>query len=196
MMTLGSLAEAIGSLVFPVAVTALGAGLVLGASAVAIVAVTGVGLVLLGPALVRPESAFEATMARVAQLPLLAGLPSSNLELALSRLQAVPVRAGDVIIREGDAADRFYVVGSGEFVVSQATPAGGSRELRRLGPDTVFGELGLLRGAPRSATVAASTDGVLLALDGPDFLSLVGSATSIRGRLLDLYTAPPLDPSR
>jgi CRP-like cAMP-binding protein len=62
-----------------------------------------------------------------------------------------------------------------------------------LGPDTVFGELGLLRGAPRSATVRAETDGLLLALDGPDFLELVSSASTLRGRLLDLYepAAPP-----
>ena len=58
---------------------------------------------------------------------------------------------------------------------------------RRLGPDAVFGELGLLTGAPRSATVEARTDGVLLALDGPAFLDLVGGPASVRGRLLELY---------
>jgi hypothetical protein len=187
MMTLDSVAEAVGSLLFPVLVIGLGAGLVLGVSAVAILGVTLVGVALIGPALVRPESAFEGTLARVARLPLLSGVPGSNLELALGRLQAVAVGAGEVVIREGDVADRFYIIESGTFAVSQAMPAGADREIRRLGPDAVFGELGLLTGVPRSATVTAATDGVLLALDGPDFLDLVGSATSIRGRLLDLY---------
>ena len=59
--------------------------------------------------------------------------------------------------------------------------------LRTLGPDAVFGELGLLTGAPRSATVTATTDSVLLALDGPDFLDLVGRGGPLRGRLLGLY---------
>ena len=187
MMTLDSLAEAFGSLVFPILVISLGAGFVLGVSAVAILGVTLAGVALIGPALVRPESAFEATLGRVARLPLLSGVPSSNLELALGRLQAVAVGAGEVVIREGDVADRFYIIESGTFAVSQATPSGADREIRRLGPDAVFGELGLLSGVPRSATVTAVDDGVLLALDGPDFLDLVGSVTSIRGRLLDLY---------
>ena len=187
MMTLTSLAEAAGSLVFPVLVTALGAALVLGASAVALFGVTLVGVTLIGPALVRPSSAFEATLARVARLPLFAGVSASNLELALGRLEAVVVRPDEVIIRQGDVADRFYIIESGEFTVSQLTPSGADREIRRLGPDAVFGELGLLTGAPRSATVTATSDGVLLALSGRDFLALVGSATSIRGRLIDLY---------
>ena len=68
------------------------------------------------------------------------------------------------------------------------------RELRRLGPDDVFGELGLLTEAPRSATVEALSDGVVLALDGADFLALVGGRTTVRGRLLGLYegaSGPP-----
>jgi CRP-like cAMP-binding protein len=50
--------------------------------------------------------------------------------------------------------------------------------------------LGLLRGSPRTATVTAETDGVLLALDAADFLELVGAGGPLRSRLLGLYTAP------
>jgi MFS family permease len=194
MMTLDSTAEAIGALLFPVLVTSFGLSLVMGISAALLVGVTLLGAALIGPALVRPESAFEGTLARVARLPLFSGVPSTNLELALGRLQPVAVRAGDVVIRQGDPADRFYIIETGTFSVSQATPSGDISQIRRLGPDAVFGELGLLSGAPRSAMVTAVTDGVLLALDGPDFLALVGGATSIRGRLLDLYepAAPAL----
>jgi len=48
----------------------------------------------------------------------------------------------------------------------------------------VLGELGLLRGSPRTATVAAEADGMVLALDGKDFLRLVGAGGPLRGRLL------------
>jgi CRP-like cAMP-binding protein len=113
-------------------------------------------------------------------------VPPTALEVAAARLKPQPVQAGDVVIREGEPAERFYIIEAGEFAVDQASPSGPAR-LRTLGPHQVFGELGLLRGAPRSATVTALTDGRLLALDGPDFLALVGAASGLSGRLMDLY---------
>jgi CRP-like cAMP-binding protein len=64
-----------------------------------------------------------------------------------------------------------------------------------MGSDEVFGELGLLSGSPRSATVTAASPGTLLELDGPDFLELVGASGSLRGRLLGLYATSTPTPS-
>jgi CRP-like cAMP-binding protein len=101
------------------------------------------------------------------------------------------VHAGDVVIREGDAPDAFYVIAEGSFAVTQAASEGGeARRLRTLGPDDVFGEIGLLTGKPRSATVTAETDGTVVALDGSEFLELVGSGPGVGNRLLGLYAAP------
>jgi ENTS family enterobactin (siderophore) exporter len=188
-MTVGTLAEAIGSFALPVAVVALGAMPVLGAGAVLVAVAGAAAFVLIGPAANREPSAFEATLARVAQLPLFAGVPAARLEGALRQLRARPVAAGEVVVRQGDPADTFYIIEAGEFVVSQVDDDGAERELRRLGPDAVFGELGLLHGSPRTATVAAVADGMLFALDGEDFLTLVGagSGVGLRGRLLGLY---------
>ena len=63
-----------------------------------------------------------------------------------------------------------------------------------MGADQVFGELGLLSSAPRSATVTAATDGLLLALDADAFLDLVGRRTAVRGRLLNQYDQVPAAP--
>ena len=189
-MTTSTLAEAVGSLLLPVLVVAFGITGVLAGAAVAMLGVVALGLVLIGGAATREPTAFDATLARVARLPLFTGVRPASLEAALARLTAVPVSAGDVVIRAGDAADRFYIVQGGTFVVTQAAPDGTTRTLRQLGPDTVFGELGLLSGAPRSATVTAETGGTLLALDGPDFLALVGGGGPLRARLLGLYQAP------
>jgi CRP-like cAMP-binding protein len=110
------------------------------------------------------------------------------MQAAMRRVTEVPVKAGDAVVRQGEPADRFYVIVDGQFDVVQAGRAGGpERHLRTLGPDQVFGELGLLRQAPRSASVVAKEDGKVLAMEAKDFLALVGAEGSLRGRLMGLY---------
>jgi CRP-like cAMP-binding protein len=160
---------------------------VLAAGGLAILAAIAVGLLLIGPAVrVAPDRA-TLLMRRVGELPLLAGVPLSALEGAARRATPLEVPSGTVVVREGEPARRFYVIESGRFTVDQIDPASGTpSRLRTLGPDAAFGELGLLNGAPRSATVTAETDGRLLALDGPDFLELVRAAgPGLTARLLD-----------
>jgi MFS family permease len=188
-VTAATLAGAAGALVMPFLVVNVGAAPTLGVSGLVVVVSTVAGLVLIGRAATREPSRFEATIAEVAKLPLFSGVPSSRLETALGRVQETPVTAGQVVIRQGDPADRFYMIESGSFVVTQeATPGSTPVVLRHLGANDVFGELGLLHELPRSATVAAETDGVLLELAGKDFLELVGAGGPLRGRLLGLYS--------
>ena len=194
MGTVDSAAEAVGSFMIPALVAGFGTAAVLGLSGVAMVVATVVGLVLIGPSITRQLNAHEATLGRVLSLPLFAGVSSAAVERVLEQLVEVPMKAGDVVISQGDTADRFYVIESGTVVVTQVDPTGITRELRRMGADEVFGELGLLSGAPRSATVTAVTDGLLLALDADAFLDLVGRRTAVRGRLLQQYDQIPAAP--
>jgi MFS family permease len=188
-MTGATLAGAGGALVMPVLVVNVGAAPTLGVAGLVVLAATTAGLALIGGSATREPSRFEATLIEVAKLPLFAGVPSSRLETALARLHEAPVSAGQVVIRQGDPADRFYMIQSGSFVVTQqAMPDSATVVLRHLSTNDVFGELGLLRELPRSATVTAETDGVLLELSGKDFLELVGAGGPLRGRLLGLYT--------
>jgi CRP-like cAMP-binding protein len=102
------------------------------------------------------------------------------------------VTPGEVVIRQGDPADRFFHILDGSFEVTQAKdPGGAPRFLRTLGPDDVFGEIGLLGGVPRTATVTASGDGALLALDGQRFLELVAAGPGLSSRLLDVHRGAP-----
>jgi CRP-like cAMP-binding protein len=56
-----------------------------------------------------------------------------------------------------------------------------------MGPDEVFGEIGLLSRVPRTATVTAVDGGQLLAIDGADFLDLVAAGPGVSSRLLELH---------
>ncbi len=107
-------------------------------------------------------------------MPLFAPLSPPVLEGLASRLIPVHAPAGQTIVTQGDHGDRFYVIVSGEVEVaidgrSQATQGAGDH----------FGEIALLRDVRRTATVKATVDTELLALERDDFLAAVtGHAAS------------------
>lgn len=186
--TISTLAYATGSLVLPIAAGAVGTEPVLIASGVLVVSGGVVSILLIGSGADRGLSAEAvSTAARVATLPIFAGVPESRLAAAFARAAEQEVAAGTVLIRQGDPADRFFVILDGTFDVDQAAEDATVRRLRTMGPDEVFGELGLLTGAPRSATVVAATAGRLLAMDAADFLELVESGAEVGPRLLALH---------
>lgn len=192
LQTVGTLTYAAGSFAVPVLMTKIGAQVILTVGGIAIMAASLGTFVLVGASFRREAAtdAMAATLGRVTRLPLFAGVSPGALELALQRLQGVPVTAGTVVIREGDPADRFYIIESGRFTVDQLDPGTQlSRRLRVMGPDEVFGELGLMHNAPRSATVTAESDGRLLVLDGPEFLELLNAGPEVSGRMLERYRA-------
>ena len=109
-------------------------------------------------------------------LPFFRGLEPTELDRVARRLETVRVRAGDAVVREGEPGDRYYVIRQGQAEVTI-----GGRALGRLGPGAGFGEIALLFGRPRSATVTASTDLVLASLRRPDFAWLVQASGETMG---------------
>jgi peroxiredoxin (alkyl hydroperoxide reductase subunit C) len=83
--------------------------------------------------------------------------------------EKVSFAAGDTIVSEGDAADRFYVIATGEVAITRQSPEGDEIELATLGPGQFFGEVGLLAETRRTATVRAVGDVELLALSWQEF---------------------------
>ena len=187
LMTANTLSGATGAFVMPIVLTVFGAAVAMTGAGIAVVIGSVVGLGMIGSAASRAVSPFEATLARMAKLPLFAGVSASRLEAALGRVRPIEVVAGQTIVRQGEPSDLFYIIETGSFTVSQINDAGGETVLRQLGPDEVFGEIGLLNQSARTATVTADTAGRLLEMDGPDFLDLVGAGSDLRGRLLGLY---------
>jgi peroxiredoxin (alkyl hydroperoxide reductase subunit C) len=83
--------------------------------------------------------------------------------------EKVSFAAGDTIVSEGDAADRFYVIATGEVAITRQSPEGDEIELATLGPGQFFGEVGLLAETRRTATVRAVGDVELLAWSWQEF---------------------------
>ena len=194
--TASTLAFAAGSFALPVLANAHGIGTVLAATGAAVAVAGLTGAVLAAPAARRaPESIAATRFASLARLTLFSGVPVPTLEAVATRLVPVTARAGDVVIRQGDAADRFYVIETGTFEVTRREPGEPADappvRLRSMTSGEVFGEIGLLRSTARTATVTATTDGTLLALDGASFLELVNAGPGLAPRLLDLRRGAP-----
>src|SRR5829696_5399402 len=85
------------------------------------------------------------------------------------RAEKVVFAAGDTIVAEGDAADRFYVIARGEVAISKRSPEGDEVKLAKLGRGQFFGEVGILAETRRTATVCAVGDVDLIALSWREF---------------------------
>jgi MFS family permease len=160
----------IGAILAPAIVALLGARgalVAVGAALPLIVALRWTALTRLEAGSPVPEREFKAFRA----LPAFAPLPLATVENVSRRVSEVRVGAGQVVIREGDAGDLFYVVAEGALDVS----CGGETGLDPLGCGDYFGEIALLRDIPRTATVTARTDSVLYALDRDSFLCTVSA---------------------
>ena len=157
---------ALGSLVMPFAIDAWGLQTAL--------LVLAAPVVLAGLLLIAPLRRLDAELHQPAHLALFqaidifAPLPPAAVETLARGASVFRVPAGAVIVREGDPSDRFYIVESGRVAVTHDGVA-----LRQEGPGDYFGEIGLLRDVPRTATVTAVEDTVLQSVERDEFLSVV-----------------------
>jgi thioredoxin reductase (NADPH) len=92
------------------------------------------------------------------------------------KAELVVFAPGDIVLKEGGPADRFYMVIKGEAEATQRGPDGSQVVINRFGPGDYFGEIGLLHDAPRKATVRAKTSLELMALDRKTFATLMKSS--------------------
>jgi len=95
----------------------------------------------------------------------------------IAEVQEVP--AGEVLARIGEPGDRFFVIVDGTARV-EVSP----QYQTRIGPDGFFGEMSLLDGEPRSATVIADTPMRLLVISRREFVTLLREVPSLTERML------------
>ncbi|MEE8482615.1 MAG: cyclic nucleotide-binding domain-containing protein [Acidiferrobacterales bacterium] len=100
-------------------------------------------------------------------------LPSEKIASLLMKLEALPVKSGDVVIRQNDPGDYYYVIKEGSFNVSRKDGQGRVEILNELKAGNVFGEESLVSGTKRNASIVAMTDGKLMRLSRADFDDLL-----------------------
>jgi CRP-like cAMP-binding protein len=120
------------------------------------------------------SGADTAWMVELMSNKLFAQLPPTNIQALISRMQRLERKAGEVIIRQGDDGDYYYVIRRGHCLVSRKSAIDANTvQLAALAEGQGFGEEALISGAPRNATVSMLTDGVLMCLDKRDFIELL-----------------------
>lgn len=100
-------------------------------------------------------------------------LPPANANEMFARMEAVPVKAHDIIVRQGDRGDYYYLIREGKCAVSQQGSSGKIAIVNQLAESDQFGEEALISDEPRNATIVMLTDGVLMRLARSDFLELL-----------------------
>ena len=113
-------------------------------------------------------------MTRVLQSEAFIKIPPSMIQSLLMKMESLPVKAGDTVIRQGDNGDYFYTLHEGRCVVTrQDSPGGEPQLLAELGEGDSFGEDALVSNTRRNATVSMLTDGLLMRLAKKDFVELL-----------------------
>jgi CRP/FNR family transcriptional regulator, cyclic AMP receptor protein len=116
----------------------------------------------------------------LAAVPLFSGCSKRELQTIARAVKRVEHRAGTVIAREGEPGIGLFVIDEGEAEVTI-----GGRKKATLGPRDFFGEIALLDGGPRTATVTATTDIKLLGLTEWVFRGLMQEHPSIAIKTLE-----------
>jgi CRP-like cAMP-binding protein len=101
-------------------------------------------------------------------------VPPANIQAIFMRMEQVSYNPGDVVIKQDDEGDYFYIIKNGRALVTRSTPANPKGiKLAELGPGDSFGEEALISESKRNATVTMLTKGTLVRLSKKDFISLL-----------------------
>lgn len=120
------------------------------------------------------DSATAQAAGKMNQSQAFRSLPPANIEELFRRMETLPVRKGEAIIRQGEPGDYYYILDSGAArVTRRMAPAGPEVELAMLGEGSSFGEEALISDNPRNATIIMIEDGQVRRLAKRDFIELL-----------------------
>lgn len=127
----------------------------------------------------------------LANTPLFGDLDSASLHTLISRVRVVILEAGQILFRQGDAANSLYVIVEGAVV--PIAEGERRRKLAVLERGEFFGEIGLMAKQPRNATIEAIVDTKLLAIDRRVLWELIAKQPSVAKSILRFLRARLID---
>jgi CRP-like cAMP-binding protein len=130
-----------------------------------------------------PALSRDARIRHLERVPLFSGFEEDDLRGVAELSRIVEAPAGTVVTRIGEPGDSFFVIIDGTVAVQ--TPAGAGNPLQ---PGDFFGEMSLLDGEPRSATIVATTDVRLLVVDRLHFWQLLDKTPDLIRRMLTILS--------
>ncbi|TML08427.1 MAG: MFS transporter [Actinobacteria bacterium] len=201
-----AIAQLSGTIIAPLVVTAASLPAALALAGGVLIA----GSFVVGPSLLRLDTAERGRRAGLApRVDALAALglfdraARVTLERLATALAEVNIAAGTVVVAEGDDADAMYIIRRGHFSVFSHAAAFSDTRVNEMDAGDWFGEIGLVTGLRRTATVIADSDGVVWRIPGDTFADAMAASVvltdpltrGIRGRLLRTHPhyAQPID---
>ena len=133
------------------------------------------------------EGDAKAVLARLREVPFFQALPDDLIGLLARDAGFVDFGAGERVVQQGEAADACYVVDSGRLAVL-VSDAAYERQVAVLEEGALFGEMGLLTGEPRSATVRALCDARLVVVGPSSLRSALERSPDLAHRLAEAVT--------
>lgn len=124
------------------------------------------------------EGTFGADFHRERSYSVITDLPAQATDNITASLQSIEVPAGETIVRQGTPADKFFILVEGEAEIVRDED-GEQTQVASLGAGQIFGEVAIMRDQPRAATVRATSDARLLALERDTFRDLVAQSLGI-----------------
>jgi hypothetical protein len=142
------------------------------------------------PGAAAKPGASEPAVPAFVDTPLFSGFSRDELVAVIKGLRLLTFEPGDIVLTEGDRGDSLYVITTGTVkTFVRDTTQGGQLLMRRLREGDFFGEISVLSGKARSATVTAATHCEMLELDRATLDQITASYPHVRQVLEDFYVA-------
>lgn len=135
---------------------------------------------------IREQQALSERNELLGEAPLFSGLDPADLEVLSGKFRPIRVRRGEVIFREGEPAERLFLIDEGSVKLSIVSSTGQEHLIAILGRGQIFGELAVIDRGPRAMDATAMKDGLIHSLGGDFFWTIIESRPALARRLLEL----------